>query len=188
MGTGTGRSAHGSARLAVAGRSRSLPNAPSVIGRLAHAASLCQRTECPGREETCASHQREFHAWVASEPSWQLDDLRVFLPTGKADLERRLSLEVFRAIAPRSTPGSIVRLFLCCVEAALAVLRYERAGHGISGAWSVGRALEAASSHARGPCVTLKELARSLGVSVAHFGRLFHKHTGLSFHQYQRLL
>ncbi len=170
------------------------PPAPSsLIGTLAHLSLSCGPAgldicdaRCEADAPLRAAHERCFRQWLGYTLRQQASDLEVHLRTPGTDVRLWLSADAYKRLAPESALEVEKQLFVCDLEAILATLRNEYCALTEPADWRVGQMLEFGAEQRGSVRLTLKEFATRVHAAEHYLGRLFRKHTGVSYRRYLR--
>ncbi len=131
-----------------------------------------------------ARHAALFDLWLTCSLPRQTEDVVSFLEYKRKDAERWLNLDVYDALVPHSAKGPKERLFLCDVDAVLAIMKAERAPHNPA---VLALLYEAVERHGV-LGVRLKSLADEVSTPARQLGKWFRRYTGVSFRRFLRSL
>ncbi len=128
-----------------------------------------------------SSQEHLFARWLSWPHRMQLDDVKLFLSGLGEGAQSWLTPSAYRVLIPPSASELQERLFVCNMEAVIAVVCAPRD-------WRLTAIFEWAQEQRGNARLTLKTIASRLETSPAYLGSLFQRGTGMPFHTWLRKL
>jgi AraC-like DNA-binding protein len=133
-------------------------------------------------------HQRVFSEWLLSTLEQRHSDLSAFLHGVSGGIPLCLTTECYSRLVSPFAPEPERRLFLTGLGVSLAAIRNESSHNHGHTRWRVHHMLVLYERNCGAGHLTLRQVARQMGVSEDYLARLFKEQTGLAGRRYQMLL